>query len=97
MMGCAMLHPKYDVRRIVGSGRDEWSAAGRDRWRRLWRADGGARSCASAGRNPGDERHNYRLFQPLLYQVAAAALSPADIAEPIRAVLRRQRNATLLL
>jgi NADH dehydrogenase len=43
------------------------------------------------------DRHNYHLFQPLLYQVATAALSPADIAEPIRVVLRRQRNATVLL
>jgi NADH dehydrogenase FAD-containing subunit len=36
------------------------------------------------------------LFQSLLYQVATAALSPADIAEPIRAILRRQRYATVL-
>src|ERR1700746_703800 len=43
------------------------------------------------------DRHNYHLFQPLLYQVATAALSPADIAQPIRAVLRRQRNAAVLL
>ena len=43
------------------------------------------------------DRHNYHLFQPLLYQVATAALSPADIAEPIRVALRRQRNATVLL
>ena len=43
------------------------------------------------------DRHNYHLFQPLLYQVATAALSPADIAEPIRAVLRHQQNATVLL
>jgi NADH dehydrogenase len=43
------------------------------------------------------DRHNYHLFQPLLYQVATAALSPADIAEPIRVVLRRQQNATVLL
>jgi NADH dehydrogenase len=43
------------------------------------------------------DRHNYQLFQPLLYQVATAALSPADIAEPIRVVLRHQRNATVLL
>ncbi|HEY6579386.1 MAG TPA: NAD(P)/FAD-dependent oxidoreductase [Rhizomicrobium sp.] len=35
------------------------------------------------------DRRNYHLFQPLLYQVAAAALSPADIAEPIRRMLRR--------
>src|SRR5437868_9510433 len=43
------------------------------------------------------DRHNYHLFQPLLYQVATAALSPADIAQPIRAVLRHQANATVLL
>jgi NADH:quinone reductase (non-electrogenic) len=43
------------------------------------------------------DRHNYHLFQPLLYQVATAALSPADIAEPIRVVLRHQPNATVLL
>jgi NADH dehydrogenase len=43
------------------------------------------------------DRRNYHLFQPLLYQVASAALSPADIAQPIRAVLRHQRNATVLL
>lgn len=43
------------------------------------------------------DRHNYHLFQPLLCQVATAALSRADIAEPIRAVLRGQQNATVLL
>src|SRR5215469_8253796 len=43
-----------------------------------------------------DER-NYHLFQPLLYQVATAALSPADIAAPIRAILSRQKNARVLL
>jgi NADH:ubiquinone reductase (H+-translocating) len=43
------------------------------------------------------DRHNYHLFQPLLYQVATAALSPADIAEPIRVVLRHQQNAWVLL
>src|SRR5690349_10080400 len=43
------------------------------------------------------DRHNYHLFQPLLYQVATAALSPADIAQPIRAVLRHQQNASVLL
>ena len=43
------------------------------------------------------DRHNYHLFQPLLYQVATAALSPADIAEPIRVILRRQQNATVVL
>ena len=43
------------------------------------------------------DRHNYHLFQPLLYQVATASLSPADIASPIRWVLRRQKNVTVLL
>jgi NADH dehydrogenase len=43
------------------------------------------------------DRHNYHLFQPLLYQVATAGLPPSDIAWPIRSVLRRQRNAVVLL
>jgi len=43
------------------------------------------------------DRHNYHLFQPLLYQVATASLSPGDIASPIRWVLRRQQNVTVLL
>jgi NADH dehydrogenase len=43
------------------------------------------------------DRRNYHVFQPLLYQVATAALNPADIAYPIRSVLRRQKNATVIL
>ena len=43
------------------------------------------------------DRHNYHLFAPLLYQVATAGLSPSDIASPIRGILRRQRNATVVL
>ncbi len=43
------------------------------------------------------DRHNYHCFQPLLYQVATAELSPADIAWPIRHVLRRQKNVRVLL
>ncbi len=43
------------------------------------------------------DRRNHHLFQPLLYQVASAALSPADIASPIRAILRKQANITVLL
>src|SRR5262245_17505291 len=43
------------------------------------------------------DRHNHHCFQPLLYQVATAALSPADIAWPIRHILRPQRNATVLM
>jgi NADH:ubiquinone reductase (H+-translocating) len=43
------------------------------------------------------DRHNYHLFQPLLYQVATAALSPGDIAVPIRSMFRDQFNAQVLL
>jgi NADH dehydrogenase len=43
------------------------------------------------------DRHNYHLFQPLLYQVATAALSPADIAAPVRGILRGQSNAAVML
>jgi NADH dehydrogenase len=43
------------------------------------------------------DRQNYHLFQPLLYQVATAALSPADIAVPIRAMFRDQSNAKVML
>ena len=43
------------------------------------------------------DRHNYHLFQPLLYQVATASLSPADVASPIRWILRRQANVQVLL
>jgi NADH dehydrogenase len=43
------------------------------------------------------DRHNYHLFQPLLYQVATASLSPADIAQPIRSILKDFANARVLL
>ena len=43
------------------------------------------------------DRHNYHLFQPLLYQVATASLSPGDVASPIRWILRRQKNVHVLL
>jgi NADH dehydrogenase len=43
------------------------------------------------------DRVNYHLFQPLLYQVATAALSPGDIAEPLRAILRKYSNVDVLL
>jgi len=43
------------------------------------------------------DRHNYHLFQPLLYQVATAGLSPGDIASPIRSILHGQRNAKVIL
>jgi NADH:ubiquinone reductase (H+-translocating) len=43
------------------------------------------------------DKRNHHLFQPLLYQVATAALSPADIAAPIRAILAKNRNTRVLL
>jgi NADH dehydrogenase len=43
------------------------------------------------------DRRNHHLFQPLLYQVATAALNPSDIAVPLRSILRRSTNVTVLL
>jgi NADH dehydrogenase len=43
------------------------------------------------------DRRNFHLFQPMLYQVATGALSPGDIAQPLRSVLSRQRNVTVIL
>ncbi len=43
------------------------------------------------------DRQNHHLFQPLLYQVATAGLSAPEIAQPVRSILRRQRNVTVLL
>ncbi|MGH7785835.1 MAG: NAD(P)/FAD-dependent oxidoreductase [Candidatus Binatia bacterium] len=43
------------------------------------------------------DRRNFHLFQPLLYQVATGGLSPGEIASPLRAVLKRQRNARVLM
>src|SRR3954471_3689120 len=43
------------------------------------------------------DRRNFHLFQPLLYQVATGALSPANIASPLRAILKKQRNTQVLL
>lgn len=43
------------------------------------------------------DRHNYHLFQPLLYQVATAGLNPSDIAAPIRSIVRSQKNVRVVL
>jgi NADH dehydrogenase len=43
------------------------------------------------------DRRNHHLFQPLLYQVATGALSPGEIAQPLRSIFRRQRNTRVLL
>jgi NADH:ubiquinone reductase (H+-translocating) len=43
------------------------------------------------------DRRNFHLFQPLLYQVATGAVSPGDIAQPLRSILRKRKNTTVLL
>jgi NADH dehydrogenase len=62
---------------------------------------GGLEAVKAMRRVPVDitviDRQNHHCFQPLLYQVATAALSPADIAWPIRHILRTQANATVLM
>lgn len=62
---------------------------------------GGLECAKGLRRTPADltiiDRQNHHCFQPLLYQVATAALSPADIAWPIRHILRAQRNVTVLM
>jgi NADH dehydrogenase len=62
---------------------------------------GGIEAAKALARAPVEvtliDRQNYHCFQPLLYQVATAALSPADIAWPIRHILRRQQNATVFM
>ena len=62
---------------------------------------GGLSAAKGLARAPFDvtiiDRHNYHLFQPLLYQVATAGLSPADIAAPIRGILRSQKNTNVIL
>jgi NADH:ubiquinone reductase (H+-translocating) len=62
---------------------------------------GGLEAAKTLARAPVDitiiDRQNYHCFQPLLYQVATAALSPAEVAWPIRHILRRQLNATVYM
>jgi NADH dehydrogenase len=62
---------------------------------------GGLEAARAMRRAPIDltviDRQNFHCFQPLLYQVATAALSPADVAWPVRHILRDQRNATVLM
>src|SRR5256886_3136859 len=62
---------------------------------------GGLRGVRGLRRAPADvtlvDRQNFPLFQPLVYRVAAGAVAPAEIAVPLRAVFRRQRNVRVLL
>ena len=62
---------------------------------------GGLHAAKALGKLPVDvtviDRKNHHTFQPLLYQVALAVLSPADIAQPIRTILRHQQNTEVLM
>jgi NADH dehydrogenase len=62
---------------------------------------GGLEAAKTLARAPVEitiiDRQNYHCFQPLLYQVATAALSPAEVAWPIRHILRRQQNTTVYM
>src|SRR3954452_23162487 len=62
---------------------------------------GGLYAARSFSRAPVEvtliDKRNFHLFQPLLYQVATGALSPANIAAPLRSILSRQRNARVIL
>src|SRR5580765_8464029 len=63
---------------------------------------GGLYAARSLGHDPEVavtlvDRRNFHLFQPLLYQVATGALSPGEIAQPLRSILRKQRNTTVIL
>lgn len=62
---------------------------------------GGLQAAKALANAPVDllliDRQNHHLFQPLLYQVATAALSPADVAWPIRRILRKQENVRILM
>ncbi len=62
---------------------------------------GGLAAARKLARTPVDitllDRRNHHLFQPLLYQVATAGLNPSDIAYPIRAIVRKQKNVRVLL
>jgi NADH:quinone reductase (non-electrogenic) len=62
---------------------------------------GGIEAARALAKAPVDvtiiDKQNHHCFQPLLYQVATAALSPADVAWPIRHIFRRQANATVLM
>ena len=69
-------------------------------WRLAWRFLDTDKSTAARKNNVRVtllDRQNHHLFQPLLYQVATAALSPADIAEPLRHILRRQDNTEVIM
>src|SRR5208283_4031959 len=86
----------------VGFGaRDNRNMSGRHRVVILGGGFGGLYAAKSLSRAPIDltvvDRRNFHLFQPLLYQVATGALSPGEIASPLRSILNRQKNTRVLL
>jgi NADH dehydrogenase len=88
-----------DAQAIPPTGPD--ASSGRPRVVILGSGFGGLSAAVSLSKANADivlvDRRNHHLFQPLLYQVATAALTPSDIAQPIRAILRGQKNITVLL
>ena len=85
------------VERVVGGG----AGSGRQRVVIVGGGFGGIHAAKALAHLPVDvtvlDRRNHHTFQPLLYQVALAVLSPADIAQPIRTILRHQPNAEVLM
>jgi NADH:ubiquinone reductase (H+-translocating) len=83
------------------SGEASMSATGRERVVIIGAGFAGLAAAKELAKAPVDvtviDRRNYHLFQPLLYQVATAGLSPAAIATPIRSILRDQQNTRVLL
>src|SRR5258706_6983643 len=62
---------------------------------------GGLAAAKALGKTPAEiiliDRTNHHLFQPLLYQVATSVLAPSQISSPIRGILRKQKNTTVLM
>lgn len=100
-------HPACDVRIRSGTGRNRtvaWPSMDEGLLPHVLIVGGGFAGLETArrlGKAPVRvtllDRTNHHLFQPLLYQVATAALSPADIAEPLRHILRHQQNTRVLM
>src|SRR5690348_766995 len=89
------------MRHLIMSGHGEAIMEAKHRVVILGGGFGGLYAAKSLSRAPVDltviDRRNFHLFQPLLYQVATGALSPGEIASPLRAILRYQKNARVLL
>src|SRR5262249_26326933 len=100
---CSRCHPRDDRATAFASHpRGElMTSAGRPRVVIVGGGFGGLSAARGLARAAVEvtliDRHNYHLFQPLLYQVATAALAPNAFAAPIRATLRAQDNAIVLM